>query len=97
MSVRLRPPHPFRISGKPCLCHYARKEDCKTTSTTAAVSSSSFASVITALQGQISVSTVVEVLAYAAGISIALVFLWWGVRKATQMIMSAFRSGSISI
>lgn len=63
----------------------------------ASVSSSDFASVISAITGQIQVSTVVEVLAYAAGIAIGLVFLWWGVRKVVQMVMSAFRSGSISV
>ena len=63
----------------------------------AAISSSSFASVISAVTAQISVSTVVEILAYGAGIAIGLVFLWWGVRKATRMLMAAFRKGKISI
>lgn len=67
------------------------------TGTSTAIGSSAFAEVITALQAQISVSTVVEVLAYAAGAVVALVFMWWGVRKVAQMVMSAFRSGRISI
>lgn len=67
------------------------------TSTTTAIGSSAFTEVITALQAQISVSTIVEVLAYAATAVVAMVFLWWGVRKVTQMVMSAFRSGRISI
>lgn len=67
------------------------------TGTTTAIGSSAFASVITALQAQISVTTIVEVLAYAATAVVAMVFLWWGVRKVTQMVMSAFRSGRISI
>lgn len=61
------------------------------------VSSSAFASVISAIQAQISVSTVVELLAYGAGIAIGLVFLWWAVRKATRMLMAAFRKGRISV
>lgn len=62
-----------------------------------AIGSSAFEAVITALETQISVATVVEVLAYAAGAVVALVFMWWGVRKVAQMVMSAFRSGRISI
>lgn len=64
---------------------------------TTAIGSSAFADVITALQAQISVTTIVEVLAYAATAVVAMVFLWWGVRKVTQMVMSAFRNGRISI
>lgn len=67
------------------------------TATTTAIGSSAFAEVITALQAQISVTTIVEVLAYAATAVVAMVFLWWGVRKVTQMVMSAFRNGRISI
>lgn len=67
------------------------------TETVTAIGSSAFSSVITALQAQISVTTIVEVLAYAATAVVAMVFLWWGVRKVTQMVMSAFRSGRISI
>ena len=52
---------------------------------------------IDAITAQISVSTVVEVLATTAAIGIALVFMWWGVRKATRMIMAAFRKGRISV
>ena len=67
------------------------------TGTSTAIGSSAFAEVITALQAQISVATIVEVLAYAATAVVAMVFLWWGVRKVTQMVMSAFRNGRISI
>ena len=52
---------------------------------------------ISALTSQISVSTVVEVLAYAAGLAVGLAFMWWGVRKALRTLMSAFRKGKISI
>lgn len=62
-----------------------------------AISSTSFSGVITAITGQISVSTVAEVLTYAAGIAIALVFFWWGVRKALRVLMSAFRKGRMSV
>jgi len=46
---------------------------------------------------QISVSTIIEVLAYAAGLAIGMVFVWWGVRKAAGVIMSAFRKGKLSL
>lgn len=61
------------------------------------ITSSSFSGVITAITAQISVTTVAEVLTYAAGIAIALVFFWWGVRKALRVLMSAFRKGRMSV
>ena len=45
--------------------------------TAVAITSSSFASVLTALQGQISVATVVEVLAVVVGACVGLAFMWW--------------------
>lgn len=67
------------------------------TGTAAAISSSDFTSVLQALQGQISVSTVVEVLAVLAGACVGLAFMWWGVRKLTHALMKAFKSGKISV
>lgn len=52
---------------------------------------------ITALTGQISVSTVVGVLAAVAGVVVGLVFMWWGVRRAVRALMSAFRKGRVSL
>lgn len=66
-----------------------------TSSGSTAIGSSAFSSVINAVTAQISVSTVVEVLAYAVPICIGLVFMWWGVRKVTRMIMGAFRKGKL--
>ena len=60
-----------------------------------AIGSSAFSSVINAVTAQISVSTIVEVLAYAVPICIGLVFMWWGVRKVTGMVMGAFRKGKL--
>lgn len=62
-----------------------------------AITSSSFSGVISAITAQLSVSTVAEVLTYAAGIAVALVFFWWGVRKALRVIMGAFRKGRMSV
>lgn len=61
------------------------------------VTSADWASVITALTNQISVSTVVGVLAVIAAACVGLAFMWWGVRKATRALMSAFKKGKVSI
>lgn len=55
-----------------------------------------FSSVITAVTSQVSVANIVGVLAAVMAIAIALVFMWWGIRKALRMIMSAFRKGRAS-
>lgn len=63
---------------------------------TTAISSSNFTSVLNAVTSQISVSTVVEVLAVGVGAAVGLVFMWWGVRKLIRVLMSAFRKGKLS-
>lgn len=62
-----------------------------------AVTASDWASVITAMTGQISVSTVVATLATLVTAGIGLVFMWWGVRKAVGSLMGSFRSGRIRL
>lgn len=62
-----------------------------------AVTASDWASVISAMTAQISVSTVVGVLATLVTAGIGLVFLWWGVRKAVGSLMGSFRSGRIRL
>lgn len=64
---------------------------------TKVVTASDWASVITAMTSQISVSTVVGVLATLVTAGIGLVFLWWGVRKAVGSLMGSFRSGRIRL
>ena len=61
------------------------------------VTASDWSSVISAMTGQISVSTVVGVLATLVTAGIGLVFLWWGVRKAVGSLMGSFRSGRIRL
>lgn len=61
------------------------------------VKASDWASVINAMTSQISVSTVVGVLATLVTAGIGLVFLWWGVRKAVGSLMGSFRSGRIRL
>ena len=62
-----------------------------------AITSADFQSIMTALQGQISVATVVEVLAVLAGAAVGLAFMWWGVRKLVRVIMAAFKKGKVSL
>lgn len=64
---------------------------------TTAITSTDFSSVITALTNQISVSSIVEVLAVVVGACVGMAFMWWGVRKATRALMSAFKKGKISV
>lgn len=59
------------------------------------VSPSDFMSIITEIQKQISVETIVGVIVAAIGACIALVFMWWGARKLTSMLMGAFRKGKL--
>lgn len=61
------------------------------------ITAADWSSVIAAMTGQISVATVVAVLATLVTAGIGLVFMWWGVRKAVGSLMKAFRSGRISI
>ena len=68
----------------------------KQSSTFTAVTYADFKSVIDAITAQISVTQVVGVLAAAAAIAITFVFMWWGVRKVTKMVMGSARSGKIN-
>lgn len=66
-------------------------------STATAVTASDWKSVITAMTGQVSVATIVGVLATVVAACIGIVFMWWGVRKAVRALMAAFRKGKISV
>lgn len=56
-----------------------------------------FQEVISQLETKLSVASAVEVLAYTAGICVGLVFMWWGVRKASKALMSAFKKGKLRL
>lgn len=62
-----------------------------------AISSSDFTSILSAVQQQISVATIVEVLAVGAGAAIGLVFMWWGAKKLVAMLMSGATKGFLKI
>lgn len=67
-----------------------------TSSAPTAITASAWEDVIDALTAQISVTTVVGVLATVVAACVGLVFMWWGVRKAIRALMSAFRKGRLS-
>lgn len=87
--VRFQIPHPYPLGNN--------LKGSVLTSTSTAIGSSAFASVIDAVTAQISVQSIVEILVYAVPIVIGLVFMWWGVRKVVRMIMGAFKRGKISV
>jgi len=62
-----------------------------------AITWSDLSSVVTAITGQISVTTIIAVIAGAVGVAIGMVFMWWGVRKAAKVIMAAARRGKLSV
>lgn len=64
--------------------------------TSTAIGWSDLSSVLSAITDQISVTTVIAVVAGAVGAAIGLVFMWWGVRKLIRVIMAAFRKGKLS-
>lgn len=66
------------------------------TESSTVIGSGAFSSVISAITAQISITTIVEVLAYAVPLMIGMVFAWWGIRKVTRMIMGAFRKGKLN-
>lgn len=61
------------------------------------VDSTAWDSVLSALTAQISVSTIVGVLASAITAAIGFVFMWWGVRKLLSTFFSGFRKGRASV
>lgn len=61
------------------------------------VSSTDFQPVLSVIEGQISVSTVVGVLTTAATAAIGLVFMWWGVRKVVRVLKNAGFFGRLRI
>ena len=61
------------------------------------VGPSDYASILTAMTAQISVSTIVTVLAAAITAAIGFVFLWWAVRKLLSTFFSGFRKGKASV
>lgn len=62
-------------------------------STPSPVSVSDFQSVLDALTAQISVSTIVAVIAAVIGLTVGIAFMWWGARYGSRKIMAALKKG----
>lgn len=65
-------------------------------SASTAIAFSDFSSILSAIGQQISVSSVVSTLAAIIPLVIGFVFMWWGVRKGTKMLMGSFRKGRVN-
>ena len=64
---------------------------------TATAPTTDYQTVIAALQGVFTSSTITSVLVYAVGIAIALVFTWWAIRKVTGIVKRAFMRGKLRL
>lgn len=67
-----------------------------TPSTTPAIGWSDLEPIWSAVSSSLNAESIVGILAGAAGACVALVLLWWGIRKVTGMIMSAFKKGRLT-
>ena len=56
-----------------------------------------FKTIITNVSSQISVSTIVTVIAAVVGITVAIGFAWWGGRYGVRKLMSALKGGKVSV
>ena len=65
--------------------------------TTDTVTASDWQPVLDAITSQISVGTVVAVLAAVVGACVGFAFMWWGLRKAVGALMKAFKKGKVSV
>lgn len=56
-----------------------------------------YQTVMDVITNQLSSGNLVDVLKYAAGVAVGLVFLWWGARKSTSIIKRAFMGGKLKL
>lgn len=61
------------------------------------VTTSTIMDILTAITSTFSVSQIVSMIAGLLGVSMAFVFLWWGVRKGAKIVIKAVKSGKFSI
>ena len=67
------------------------------TPTVAPVGYDDISSILTTVTSQFSVSNIVAMIAGILGVTVAFVFLWWGVRKGFRAITRAATRGKPSI
>lgn len=97
--MALGPGRMWRFDSAPRthLLHIPALQEGGNLTTSTVISPSDWATLISAITAQVSVSTVVGVLAAAATGAIGFVFLWWGGRKTVTMLMAAFKRGKLKI
>lgn len=61
------------------------------------VSFSTISSILSAVTAQFSVANIVAFIAGILGVTVAFIFLWWGVRKGFRAIIKATTKGKPSI
>lgn len=61
------------------------------------VTFSTIQSILTAVTSQFSVANIVAFIAGILGVTVAFIFLWWGVRKGFRAIIKATTKGKPSI
>lgn len=61
------------------------------------VDSSTIMDILNAITGTFSITQIVGMIAGILGVSMAFVFLWWGVRKGAKVVIRAVKSGKFSI
>lgn len=66
-------------------------------STGPSVTAETIMEVLNAITKQFSISQIVAMIAGILGVSMAFVFLWWGVRKGAKVVFRAVKSGKFSI
>lgn len=58
---------------------------------------STISSILSAVTAQFSISNIVAFIAGILGVTVAFIFLWWGVRKGFRAIIKATTKGKPSI
>lgn len=61
------------------------------------VSTTTIMDILTAITSVFSITQIVAMIAGILGVSMAFVFLWWGVRKGARVVIRAVKSGKFSI
>lgn len=66
-----------------------------TTEATEQITYDLFAPIVQAFNNQINPGTIIAILAGVIAAGIALVFMWWGLRKLVAVLMTAFKKGKL--
>ena len=67
------------------------------TSEATTVTSDTIMDIMSAITSTFSVTQIVGMIAGILGVSMSFVFLWWGVKKGSKVVIRAVKSGKFSI